>query len=322
MTVLRRHFISDFEIPPRLREVVRRSEALVKAKAPCLLLKDSASAWLADEAPSLGAALAFYTIFSLAPVLMIVTAMAGWAFGEGAAESQVLQDIRVLAGHNGARVIGVVIDAATKSVHLRVASFLGIGTLLIAASGTFLELQTALNKIWKVKRRPCSIVVHIVRRRLLSFGLVLATGLLLLLSLIFSAGLAAVGHMTGHSLPTVGLLLRSADFLLSLAIITLLFATLFKILPDAPVSWGHAWIGAVVTSLLFMVGKTLIGLYLGRSTFASAYGAAGSVVILLVWIYCSAQILLFGAEFTHLYATRHRTRQYTPSGFRQPEHRG
>lgn len=314
---LRPNVRSHFGIPPLVGEILRTSGTLAKAKAPCLLFRDASSAWLADEAPSLGAALAFYTIFSLAPMLMIATAIAGWAFGEGAAESQVLGYIRILIGPNGARIIGAVIDTATKSVHLRVASFIGIGTLLVAASGTFLELQTALNKIWKVKPQSCSFVVGIVKRRLLSFSLVLVTGLLLVLSLIFSAAVSTIGKMTAHSFPRVGVLSRPADFLISVAVITLLFAMIFKVLPDTPVRWGHAWIGATVTSLLFMVGKILIGLYLGRSTLASAYGAAGSVVILLVWVYYSAQILLFGAEFAHLCAIR-RPALAIPSEFRQP----
>ena len=282
--------------------------AAANAKVAWALLKEACYAWVADNAPSLGAALAFYTIFSLAPVLMVATAVAGVVFGREAAEGEILRQIQALVGHTGAAAIQTVIQSANRPGFGTIASAIGLGTVLLGASGAFVELQDALNKIWRAKPRPESILICTIRKRFLSFGLVLGTGFLLLVSLALSAGLAVAGKFMGHLLPAPPFLFESANSLLSFGVITLLFAMIFKVLPDTEIAWGDVWIGAAVTSLLFTIGKLLIGLYLGRSTLASVYGAAASLVIVLVWVYYSAQIVLLGAEFTHIYANKHGSR--------------
>jgi membrane protein len=263
---------------------------------------------------SQGAALAFYTIFSLAPVVIVAIAVAGVVFGRQAAEGEILRQIQSLVGHAGAVTIQTVIQRADRPALGIIASTVGLLTVLLGASGAFLELQDDLNKIWKVKPRSESFWVCAIRKRLLSFGLVVGTGFLLLVSLALSAALAAVGTFMGHLLPIPAFLLESVNFLLSFAVITLLFAMIFKVLPDTQIAWGDVWIGAAVTSLLFTFGKMLIGLYLGRSSVASAYGAAGSLVIVLVWVYYSAQIALFGAEFTRVYANKRGSRLEPAAG--------
>ena len=268
------------------------------------LLKEACSAWVEDDAPSLGAAMAFYTIFSLAPVLMVALAVAGFAFGHKTAEGEILRQLQALVGQTGARAIQTVIQSADRPVLGVVASTIAIGTVLVGASGAFVELQAALDKIWRVKRRSESVFLGVVRKRLLSFGLVLGTGFLLLASLVLSAALGAVGKFMGNLLPEPVFLLEMVNSLLSFGAIMLLLAAIFKFVPDTKIAWSDVWIGAAVASLLFTIGKALIGFYLGRSTVASAYGAAGSLVIVLVWIYYSAQILLFGAEVTHVYASK------------------
>jgi membrane protein len=296
--------------PPR-RGILDFRRAVTVALNPSIawaLLKEAGSAWVADSAPSQGAALAFYTIFSLAPVLIVVIAVAGAVFGREAAEGEILRQIQALVGHAGAVTIQTVIERADRPALGIIASSAGLLTVLLGASGAFLELQDDLNKIWKVKPRSESFWVCAIRKRLVSFGLVLGTGFLLLVSLALSAALAVVGTFMGHLLPIPAFFLECLNFLLSFAVITLLFAMIFKILPDSQVAWGDVWIGAAVTSLLFTIGKMLIGLYLGKSSVASAYGAAGSLVIVLVWVYYSAQIALLGAEFTHIYANTRGSR--------------
>jgi len=288
--------------------------AAADPRAAWALLKEACSAWMADNAPSFGAALAFYTIFSLAPVLIVVIAVAGVVFGREAAEGEILRQIQTLVGHSGATTIQSVIQSANRPGLGVIASTLSVATVLLGASGAFLELQDTLNKIWRTKPRSESFWVCAIRKRCLSFGLVLGTGFLLLVSLALSAALAAIGTFMAHALPAPVPLLESVNFLLSFGVITLLFGMLFKVLPDTKVAWSDVWIGAAVTSLLFTLGKLLIGLYLGRSTIASAYGAAASLVIFLVWVYYSAQILLWGAEFTHVYAKQHGSRVGPSSG--------
>ena len=272
------------------------------------LLKEAWSAWLEDHAASLGAALAFYMIFSLAPVLMVAIAVAGLAFGRRAAEGEVLRQIQSLVGETGARAVQAIIQNANRPTLGVIAATIGIVAVLVGASGAFVELQDALNTIWRVPRRRESIWVGAIRKRFWSFGLVLCTGLLLMLSLVSSAALGAMGKLTEHLLPKPVFLVEAVDFLLSFGAITLLLAMIFKFVPDTEVAWSDVWIGAALASLLFTIGKALIGFYLVRSTVASAYGAAASLVILLVWIYYSAQILLLGAEVTHVYAGKHGSR--------------
>jgi membrane protein len=253
----------------------------------------------------LGAALAFYTIFSVTPVVVVATAIAGLVFGREAAQGEILRQIQAFVGHSGAETIQTVIQSANQPALGTLATTLGIGAVLLGASGAFVELHDALNKIWKVKPRSESFLVGTMRKRVLSFGLVLGTGFLLLVSLGLSAALAVMDKFVGYLLPAPAFLFESANSVLSFAVTTLLFAMIFKLLPDTKIVWRDVWIGAAVTSFLFTLGKILIGLYLGRSSLASAYGAAASLVVVLVWTYYSAQILLWGAEFTHIYATKY-----------------
>src|SRR5262245_36858118 len=277
------------------------------------LLKDSCSAWLADDVPSLGAALAFYTIFSVTPVVIVVTAIAGLVFGREAAQGEILRQIQAVVGYAGATTIQTVIQSANSPTLGSIAGTLGIGAVLLGASGAFLELQNALNKIWRVNPRTESLWVGMIRKRFLSFGLVLGTGFLLLMSLALSAALAVAGGFVGYLLPAPAFLFDFASSLLSFGIITVLFGMIFKVLPGTKITWRDVWVGAAVTSLRFTLGKMLIGFYLGKSSLASAYGAAASLVIVLVWVYYSSQILLLGAEFTRIYANKYGSRVHPMS---------
>jgi membrane protein len=274
----------------------------VNLKAGYALFKEAGSAWIEDNAPSMGAALAFYTVFSLAPVLIVAISVAGLAFGQRAAEGEFLRQLQGLVGETGARAIQAILQSANRPALGIVASAIGIGTLLVGASGAFVELQDALNKIWKVQRTKESLWSLAIRQRFLSFGLVLGLGFLLLVSLVVSAALGAVGNFITPLLPWPVFVLESVNFLLSLGVIAMLLAMIFKYLPDAAIAWSDVWMGAAIASLLLTTGKALIGLYLAKSTVASAYGAASSLVIILTWVYYSAQIIIFGAELTHVYA--------------------
>jgi membrane protein len=274
----------------------------VKLNAAYVLFKKACSAWADDNAPSMGAALAFYTVFSLAPVLIVAISMAGLAFGEKAAEGEFARQLQGLVGETGARAVQAIMQSADRPALGIIASAFGIGILLVGASGAFVELQDALNKIWKVPCRSESIWLRAIRERFLSFGLVLGLGFLLLVSLVVSAALGAVGNFIAPLLPWPVFLLETVNFILSLGVIALLLAMIFRYLPDADIAWTDVWMGAAVASLLLTSGKALIGLYLAKSTVASAYGAASSLVIILTWVYYSAQIVLFGAELTHVHS--------------------
>ncbi|RPI24169.1 MAG: YihY/virulence factor BrkB family protein [Acidobacteria bacterium] len=266
------------------------------------LLKESGFAWLQDNAPSMGAALTFYAILSLAPVLIVATAIAALGLGQKAAEAEVLRHLQALVGETSARLLQAAILSANGRVPGLIATTIGVGTMLVGASGAFVELQDALNKIWRVERKSGSFLLHAIRQRFLSFSLVLGTGVLLLLSLVASAALGGVGRSMGHLLTWRVFILESV---LSFGVITLLLALVFKLLPDTKIAWNDVWIGAAIASLLFTTGKVLIGLYLSRSVVTSAYGAVSSPLVVLVWIYYSAQILLLGAEITHVYTNKH-----------------
>jgi membrane protein len=273
-----------------------------------LLMRDALYAWLDHKAPAMGAALAYYTIFAVAPLLIIVIAIGGLAFGQEAAQGHIMSQIGDLVGEEGAKAIQAMLESARKPTTGMVATVVGIITLIIATSGLFAQLQDSLNTVWGVAPKPGRGVVGVLRDRLLSFMMVLTVGFLLLVSLVISAGLAAFGKFFNYLLPMPEGVLHAINFVISFGVIALLFAMIFKILPDATVSWGDVWIGAIVTSLLFSLGKFLIGLYLGKSGVASAYGAAGSLVVILVWVYYSAQLVLYGAEFTAIYAIRFGSR--------------
>ncbi|RPJ86137.1 MAG: YihY/virulence factor BrkB family protein [Acidobacteria bacterium] len=266
------------------------------------LLKESSSAWFQDNAPSMGAAVTFYAILSLAPVLIVATAIAGLGFGQQVAEAEVFRHLQALVGETSARVLQTAILSANRRVPGVIASTIGVGAMLVGASGAFVELQDALNKIWRVERKSGGFLLHAIRQRFLSFSLVLGTGVLLLLALVAGTALVGAGVSMGHLLPWRVFILESV---LSFGVITLLLALIFKLLPDKEIAWHDVWLGAAIASLLFTTGKVLIGLYLSRSVVTSAYGAVSSPLVVLVWIYYSAQILLFGAEMTHVYAKKH-----------------
>ena len=277
-------------------------KALVQPGQVWELLKKTFTAWSDDTVPRHGAALAYYTVLSLVPLLVVIIAMIGLIFGREAAEGYILEQIGSLVGPQSAAAIKEMIQRASEPSTGIVATVAATGTLLLGASGVFAQLQDSLNSIWGVRPKEGRGLWGLVRDRFLSVAALLGTGFLLLVSLALSAVLSAFGKWFGGWLPAPEFALQLLELLISLAVITGLFALIFKVLPDAHVAWSDVWVGAALTALLFTVGKFAIGLYLGKSDVGSAYGAAGSLVILLVWVYYSAQILLFGAEFTQVYA--------------------
>jgi membrane protein len=269
------------------------------------LIKQAFKAWQDDYAPSMGAALSYYTLFSLAPLLLIVIAVAGMVFGQEAAQGEILGQLRGIMGEEGAIAVEGMIEAANKPGKSALATIVGIALLLLGATAVFGELQSALDRIWRTPApKKESGILHMLRTRLLSFGLVLGLGFLLMVSLVVSAGLSAFGKWYGGWFEGWEILLQVLNFAVSFGIFTVLFAMIYKLMPRAKISWHDVWTGAAVTALLFTVGKVLIGLYLGRSTMASGFGAAGSLVVMLAWVYYSAQIFLLGAEYTWVYANQ------------------
>ena len=267
------------------------------------LLRATMSDWYEDRAQRIGAALAYYTIFALAPGLVIVMALAGLMLGPGA-ESQIIEQIRDLIGKQGAAAIEATIRSARNETLGATGTALALIPLVFGLWGVFGELQDGLNTIWGVTPKPGRRIRDILKERFWSFAMVVGIGFVLLVSLVLSAWLAAVGTYVGSLLPAPATGLEALNFVISFVVITGSFALIFKLLPDVKIAWRDVWLGAAVTSLFFTVGKFLIGLYLGKSAVASAYGAAGSLVIIVVWVYYSAQILLFGAEFTKVWTKR------------------
>jgi membrane protein len=268
------------------------------------------SAWIDHDAASMGAALAFYTLFSIAPILVIAVAVAGYVFGPHVAETQVLEQLSALIGDTGANAVRDLLLSAHYSDKKGFAAAVGIITLLVGATSVFGELQNTLGRIWNTPKKEDAVVWwQFIRGRILSIGLVLGVGFLLLVSLVASAALAALESMLGNFMTQWSVILPALDLTLSFAMTTLLFAMIYKYVPRETIAWSDVWIGAVVTALLFTIGKFLIGIYLGRSAFNSAYGAAGSLVVLLLWIYYSAQIFLLGAEFTCVVAYEYGSRR-------------
>ena len=273
------------------------------------LLKQTASEWMEDDAPTLGTALAYYTVFSLAPLMTIAIAMAGFFFGKEAAQGQIFDELRVLLGEEGGKAVEEMVQSANAQPTVGiVATIISVVMLLVGASGVFGQLQASLNTIWGVKPKPGRGVFGIIQDRLLSFGFTLVVGFLLLVSLLLTAGIALVADWVGGLMPGSETIAQMLNILFSLAMITLLFAMIFKFLPDAKIAWRDVWIGAFITAALFTIGKFALGIYLGKSGVASSYGAAGSLIVLLLWVYYSSQILFFGAEFTQVYANRFGTR--------------
>jgi membrane protein len=265
------------------------------------IARDTVSAWITHNASSLGAALAFYTLFSIAPILVIAMAVAGSVFGPNVAETQVLGEMQGLLGETGAKAVQSLLASAHQSGLKGIAAAIGVVTLLIGATSVFGELQNTLDYIWKSPKKSSVAWWRILRSRVLSVGLILGVGFLLMVSLVVSAALAALGAWFGTFLVQWRVILPALDLILSLGLTTVLFAMIYKYVPRENIAWGDVWIGGLVTACLFTVGKQLIGLYLGRSSLSSAYGAAGSIMVLLLWIYYSAQIFLLGAEFTHVF---------------------
>ncbi len=278
------------------------------------LIKAAFSSWSDDYAPSMGAALSYYTLFSIAPLLIIVIAVAGMIFGEEAARGEILGQLRGVMGDQGALVIEGMLKSAHSAGKDTWAAIVSTAVLLLGATAVFGELQSALDRIWRTPApKSESGLWYLVRTRLLSFGLVLGLGFLLMVSLVVSAALAALGKFWGGWFGQWEGLLQAVNFAVSFAIFTVLFAMIYKIMPRARISWHDVWMGAGVTALLFTVGKVLIGLYLGKSSIASGFGAAGSLVVLLAWVYYSAQVFLLGAEYTWVYAKQHGSHARLPA---------
>jgi len=272
---------------------------------PFALLKRAAIVWNNDDAASMGAALAYYTLFAIAPLLVMVTAVAGMIFGRDVAQSHILGQLRGLTGDAGVLAIEQLLSGARSSTTSVLAAVVGTAILMLGATSVFAELYGNLNKIWRSPSLPkVSGIAHLVRTRILSFGMVLGIGFLLLVSLVVSAALAAIGNWWGSRFTAWTIVVQVVNAVLNIGTITVAFAMIYKFLPRAAVAWRDVWIGAAMTATLFEIGKFLIGLYLGKTQVASAFGAAGSLVVFLVWVYYSAQIFLLGAEFTWVYAYR------------------
>jgi membrane protein len=270
------------------------------------LVKLSYQGWKEDNVSRLAAALTYYTVFSLAPMLIIAIAVAGLIWQRQAVQDQVLSQMQGLIGEQGRTFIAGLLDSASRPAQGIFATIIGIITLIFGALGVFNELHNSLNTVWDVPEKKVTgmwnSVKEVIMNRFLSFTMVLGIGFMLLVSLLISTGITALGNWVGTFLPFQEVILQIINLVISIAILTLFFGLIFKVLPDANIAWRDVWIGAFVTTILFSIGKTLIGLYLGSSAVGTTFGAAGSLVLLLLWVYYSAQILFFGAEFTQVYA--------------------
>jgi len=270
------------------------------------LVKDSVNGWINDRAPRKGAALAFYTVFSLAPVLIITIAVAGFFLGEEAARGEIVAQIQGLMGRAGAEAIESIITNSRREASGIVATILGITTLLIGATTVLAELKDALDELWQIPREKTSGFWYFIKTRLLSVSLILAIGFLLLVSLVINAVVTGLARFAGYGIPDI--LIRTVNFVLSFGIVTALFSTIYKVMPSVSIAWRDVVVGALITAGLFTIAKFLLGIYLGSGAVASAYGAAGSYILVLFWVYYSAQIFFLGAEFTKFYAYRYGSR--------------
>lgn len=269
------------------------------------LAKEAFASWQDDYAPSMGAALAYYTVFSIAPLLLIVISVAGLVFGEEAARGEIFGQLAGLMGADGARALESLLESFRRPETGVTATLVSLAVLLVGATTVFAELQDALDRIWRAPARDqAGGLWGLLRARLLSFGMILGIGFLLIVSLIVSAALAAFGQWWGAALGGWETLAQALNAVVSFAFITAVFAMIYKLMPRVKIAWRDVWTGAAVTALLFTLGKTLIGLYIGRSGIASGFGAAASLIVVLLWVYYSAQIFLMGAEFTWVYAHR------------------
>ena len=268
-----------------------------------LLVKDTVTGFIDDDALSRGASIAYYTLFSIAPVLLVVVAVAGLAFGRDAAEGAIVDQLSILMGHKTAEALQAMIESAAQPGEGTVATIVGLVVLLVAVSGVFGEVQSAMNAIWKAEPRT-STFIRLARGRLVSLGLVVTCGFLLTVSLATSAALASLSTYLKYVFPQIQAVLGILDVAMSAILIGGMFAAIFKVLPDIDIAWRDVAVGAIATTILFEGGKYAIAFYIGQSNVASTYGAAGALIILLVWIYYSAQIFLLGAEFSRAYARR------------------
>lgn len=276
--------------------------------------KATFSEWSEDKAARLAAAIAYYAVFSLGPLLIIAIAIIGFVYGQEAAQGKIAEQMQGLFGQNGAEAIQTMAEAARKPSAGIIATIISVIVLMFTASGLFIQLQDSLNTIWEVTPKPGRGIMTTIRQRFLSFSLVLGIGFLLLVSLLISAGLSAFGDFFVGLLPGLEYVMKVLHFFISFGVITLLFAMIYKFLPDVKITWDDVWIGAAATALLFTIGKFFIGMYLGRSSTASAYGAVGSLVVLMLWNYYSAMIFLMGAEFTQIYANKYGSRMVPSEG--------
>lgn len=265
------------------------------------LFRETFKEWQEDNASRIAAALAYYAVFSISPLLVIAIAIAGTFFGQQTAQDQITEQITALVGEDGVQPVLMALDNISQPEIRGVASLISVGVLLLGASGFFAQLQDALNTVWKVKPQPGQGIWIFVRKRVSSFLMVLAIGLLLILSLILSAVVSTLSKYQADYLPGWAILWENLDFAVSLGLMTFIFGLMFKYVPDAKIAWKDVFVGSVITALLFLFGKFLLGVYLSKGSLGSAYGAAGSLIVLLAWIYYSAQIILFGAEFTQVY---------------------
>ena len=273
------------------------------------LCRKSINAWIDDFAPSMGAAIAYYTMFSLAPLLVIVIAVAGAVFGREAVQGEIAEQLGGLIGRDAAVAVQAMVASASEPGKGLVAGLISVGVLLVGATTVFAELQSALDRIWHVpEREKPQGIWAVLRARLLSFGLIMALAFLLMVSLVVSAVVTAFGTWAGALMPGAALLLGALNIAVSLAMTTVLFAMIYKFMPSAPIGWHDVWVGAIATAVLFEIGKALISLYLGKSGVTESYAAAGSLVVVLAWVYYAAQIFLLGAEFTKVHANMHGNR--------------
>lgn len=295
-----------------------------RAKILAILLKDTFKQWLEREPFRGSAVIAFYTIFSLPGLLVIIINITGYFYGEEAVTNRISAEVGQMIGSQTARDVEAIIASAGQNDDSTIASLVGIATLIFGATGVFYQLQQTLNLIWEVKPQPKQKIVKLALDRIFSFGLILAVGFLLLVSLALSAILSVLSEWVSYYFSdTFNFLFRILDFSLSLAVITFLFGAIFKFLPDAEVRWKDVWVGSLVTAVLFVIAKTALGLYFAHSNPASPYGAAGTIILIMLWVSYAGLILLFGAEFTRIYANRYgetiRPSEFAISTSRRPE---
>jgi membrane protein len=280
----------------------------MKLRSLKALFVEAFTGWREHKASKMAAALAYYTVFALAPILVISIAVAGLVLGQDAAEGRIVGQLSGLIGSTSAAALEAMIAAARKPSSGILATIIGLATLLFGATGVFGELQDSLDTIWGVKPRPGRGLLGMLKDRFISFTMVLGIGFLLLVSLVVSAAISALGAWLGGLLPLPELVMQAINLGVSIAVVTVLFAMIFRVLPDVEIEWRDVWVGALFTAILFALGKLAIGLYLGKSSLSSSYGAAGALVVILVWVYYSAQILFFGAELTRAWAYQHGSR--------------